>query len=176
MDPNLIISRLVEFYNTDQFSKIYTLFSPEFQEVFTEESVIHFYKNEIKRVLGKVVYWKQIANDNNTSEYLIDFRDGELSLKIMITTDNLIAYHEWEPVSKNEEILNPRDPLTIQSNNPRQTKLHLFIDKMVIKYLIDPDNRGLSIGIVNGTDTETFFYGETKVEIIPCRIAIHFMR
>jgi CubicO group peptidase (beta-lactamase class C family) len=162
MDSNLVLSSLIEFYNNDQYAKIYALFTPEFQQVFIEDSVINFYKNDLKRVLGKIIYWKHIADNNNTSEYLIDFREGELSLKIIVTADNLIAYIEWEPVSKEEVILNPRDPVTILSNNPKQTKLHCFIDKMAIQYLRDPDNRGLSIGVVNGTYTETFFYGETK--------------
>jgi len=162
MDSNLVISRLITFYNNDQFSKIYTLLAPEFQEVFTEESVIDFYKNEVKRILGEVIYWKHITDDNDTAEYLVDFREGELSLKVIVTADNLIEYHEWAPVSKEEVILNARDPLTIRSNNPKQTKLHRFIDKKAIQYLRDPDNRGLSIGLINGTYTETFFYGETK--------------
>lgn len=162
MDSNLVISRLIEFYNNDQFSKIYTLLTPEFQQVFAEKSVINFYKNDLKRVFGKVVSWKHIADDQHISEYLVDFREGELSLKVTVTADNFIAYHEWEPVSKEEVILNPRDPLTILSNNPGQTKLHRFIHKMAVRYLIDPGNRSLSIGIINHTYTETFFYGETQ--------------
>ncbi|MBB5634909.1 CubicO group peptidase (beta-lactamase class C family) [Pedobacter cryoconitis] len=162
MDSNLAVSQLISYYNNDQFSKIYTLLTPEFQQVFNEKSVVNFYKHYLKSILGKIVHWKYVAENNEMAEYLVDFRAGELLLKISITPDNLIEYHEWEPVHQEEIILNPRDPLTILSNNPKQTRLHHFIDEMAIKYLRDPDNRGLSIGVVNGIDTETFFYGETQ--------------
>lgn len=162
MDSNLVISRLIAFYNNNQYAKIYTLLVPAFQEVFNEKAVISFYKNDLKRILGNITHWKHMTSENDIAEYLVDFREGELALKVIVTAENLIAYIEWEPVYKEEAILNVRDPLTILSSNPKQTELHHFIDKMAIQYLQDPKTRGLSIGVVRDSYNETFFYGETK--------------
>ncbi|KIO76105.1 hypothetical protein TH53_16815 [Pedobacter lusitanus] len=162
MDSSLVISQLTEFYNSNQFAKIYTLLAPEFRQYFSEKSVISFYKNEIKRALGEIISWEQIDTNQGIIEYLVNFKDGELSLKTGITPDNLINYLEWAPFHKEEVILNPRDPLTILSDNPGQTELHHFIAQLAIEYLKDPDSRGLSIAVINGTRTETFFYGETQ--------------
>ena len=162
MNPEQMISQLAGFYNHDQFSEIYLLHADEFKQHVSEKTVMDFYKYDIKRSLGEITSWEFIKTEEEVSEYLINFKYGELSLKITLKADHLLALVNWEPVHQEEEILNSKDPLTILSNNLLETPLQRFIDQLAIKYLQDPNNRSLSIGLVHGTHIEKFFYGETQ--------------
>lgn len=162
MNSEQMISQLAGFYNHDQFAEIYLLHAAEFQEHVPEKTVMDFYKYDIKRSLGEITSWEFIKTEEEVSEYLVNFKYGELFLKITLTADYLLALVNWEPVHQEEEILNSRDPLTILSANLLATPLQRFIDQLAIKYLQDPNNRSLSIGLIHGTHTEKFFYGETQ--------------
>lgn len=164
MNPEQMISQLAGFYNHDQFSEIYLLHADAFKQHVSEKTVMDFYHYDLKRSLGEIISWEFIKNEQEASEYLVNFKYGELSLKIALTADDLLALVNWEPVHQEEEILNIRDPLTILSANKLTTPLQRFIDQQAIKYLQDPNNRSLSIGLIRGTHTETFFYGETQLE------------
>lgn len=162
MNPEQMVSQLAGFYNHDQFAEIYFLHATEFKQHVPEKTVIDFYRYDIKRSLGEITSWEFIKTEKEVSEYLVNFKYGELSLKITLTADHLLALVNWEPVHQEEEILNTRDPHTILSNNSLETPLQRFIDQLAIKYLQDPNNHNLSIGLIHGPHTEKFFYGETQ--------------
>lgn len=163
MNPERLISQLAGFYNHDQFSEIYLLHADDFKQHVSEKTVMDFYKYDLKRSLGDIISWEFIKTEKEASAYLVIFKYGELSLKISLTADDLLALVNWEPVHQEEEISNSRDPLTILSTNKLTTPLQHFVDQQAIKYLQDPNNRSLSIGLIHGEHTETFFYGETKL-------------
>lgn len=164
MNPEQMISQLAGFYNHDQFSEIYLLHADEFKQHVSEKTVMDFYKYDLKRSLGEIISWEFIKAEEEVPEYLVNFKYGELSLKITLTADGLLALVNWEPVHQEEEILDIRDPQTILSTNKLTTPLQRFIDQLAIKYLQDPNNRSLSIGLIRGKHTEMFFYGETQLE------------
>lgn len=61
------------------------------------------------------------------------------------------------------------------SDNPKQSKLDLFVDSLTRSYMQSPQNYGLSIGILNNQESHYYNYGETKrsSKIIPSQHSIY---
>ncbi|MET4142981.1 hypothetical protein [Pedobacter sp. UYP1] len=168
MNPEQMISQLAGFYNHDQFAEIYLLHADEFKQHVAEKTVMDFYHYDLKRSLGEIISWEFIKAEEEVSEYLVNFKYGELSLKIALTADDLLALVNWEPVHQEEEILNIRDPLTILSTNKLTTPLERFIDQQAIKYLQNPNNRSLSIGLIRERILKHSFMANHNWKIIFC--------
>lgn len=157
-----IVAQLTQYYNNDQFSDIYKQLTPEFQKAQSEQTIISFFRNNLKQPLGKIISSKYQDTNQGVISYLITFDRGKLSLKIILTKEDQIGYMEWLAPQEKMVIANPKDPASIKTSNPKQTKLQLYVDSLALAYLKDSRNSSLSIGLVNGNNTETFFYGETK--------------
>jgi CubicO group peptidase (beta-lactamase class C family) len=156
------VTQLADYYNSGQYTAIYNQFAPESKKVLSEATVIQFYKINLLQPLGRITSWKYIDEVKTNANYIINFERGRLAFKIAVSKDQQITYSEWFPVKQVKEIPNPKNTSLIKTNNPKQTKLQRYLDSLALDYLKDPNNRSLSIGIVNGAATETYYYGEIK--------------
>jgi len=155
---DLVLTQLTDFFNKDQFPELYNQLSPEFRTQQTEQSITAFYKTGLKSVLGKIVSWKYQENVEAWNIYLVNFERGQQELKLGVTAEGKIGGMLWKiPKEKKAD----RDPATVKTNNPKQTKIQLYIDSLALGYLKNPNNNSLSIAVVNDGKTEIFFYGET---------------
>lgn len=150
-----IVAQITEYYNSERYAEIYKQLSPELKKTNSEQNLVSFFQSRIKP-LGKITSWKYQDTDEGISWYLMNFENRKLSLKIASANEDGISHMEW---TIPREI---KDPASIKTNNPKQTKIQLYIDSLALAYLKFPGNSSLSIGLVNGNNTETFFYGETK--------------
>lgn len=164
-----VLTRLIEYYNNDQFSEIHQLLSPDFKQHTTEQATVNFYQRTLKKSLGKITSWKYHGltagkphGADTVYNYSTTFKSIQLAVDIMLTADQHISYINWHPFVEKKAASIMRDPASIKSNNPDRTKLQRYADTLARIYLSDPGNSSLSIGLVNGDSTETFFYGETK--------------
>jgi len=158
------VALLADNYNTGLYNAIYDQFTPQAKAIVTQEDIIQFYKINILQHLGRITSWKYVDEVKTNANYLVNFERGKMALQIAVSNDLHITYSEWFPVKKEKDIPHPKNPALIKTTNPRQTKLQLYLDTLALKYLKDPNNSGLSFGIINGNTTETYYYGETKKE------------
>ena len=157
-----IVKQLIGFYNNDEFSAIHKMLSDEFRQSTSESNTITFYRANLKSPLGKINNYHYAGAGKRGILFMVDFERSKLSLEIMLNTSNQISGILWLPFENKKLIPGPRDPKSIQTNNPRKTPLQIKIDAVAMNYLKDPNNSSLSIGIVDKDKTELFFYGETK--------------
>lgn len=162
----LVLAQLIDNYNTDQFTKIHQLLSDDFRKQTTEASTIDFYQRNLKKPFGKITAWEFLGTKDGKAKgiysYSASFEHIKLAVDIMLTADQHINYINWKPFTEKKALTALRDPASIKSNNPKQTKLQLYVDTIAMEYLSDPANSSLAIGLSTGKSTETFFYGETK--------------
>ncbi len=168
-NADLILTRLIEHYNNDQFAEIHQFLSADFKQHTTEQATITFYQRNLKKPFGKITSWKFLGLKagkprpaDTLYSYSTTFERIQLAVDIMLTADQHISYIAWRPFAEKKAVNALRDPATIKSNNPGQTKLQRYADTLARAYLSDPGNSSLSIGLINGDSIETFFYGETK--------------
>lgn len=148
-----MINKLVNFYNNEAYTDLYNQLSAEFEQQLSEPNFRDFYKDKLQHPFGKIVLWKNLGIIDGKTKYKVDFERGKQLLNIALTKDQHIAYFVWRPI---------KDPLSIKTNNPRQTRMQHYIDSLALDYLSDGRNSSLSIAIINGDKTESLFYGETK--------------
>jgi CubicO group peptidase (beta-lactamase class C family) len=158
------VARLTDTYNMGLYADIYNQFTPEARSILTEASIIQLYKDNLMPPLGRIKSWTYVDEVRTNANYIVNFERGKMRLKIAVRKDLLITYYEWLPVKPEKEIEHPKNTALIKTNNPRQTKLQLYLDSLALNYLRDPNNSSLSIGIVEGNMTSTYYYGETKKE------------
>ncbi|CAM3938209.1 CubicO group peptidase, beta-lactamase class C family [Pedobacter westerhofensis] len=158
------VADLAGYYNGGHYTAIYNQFAPQSRKLLTEENVVHFYKVNLQQPLGVITSWKYLDEVKTNATYMINFERGRLMLKIAVSKDQEITYSEWIPTKQIKEIEHPKNTTLIKTNNPRQSKLDLYVDTLALDFLKDPNNSGLSIGIVDGNTTATYYYGETKKE------------
>lgn len=158
------VAQLADYYNSGQYTAIYNQFAPDSRKLLNEENVVQFYQVSLLQPLGRMTSWKYLDEVKTNATYMINFERGRLMLKIAVSKDQQITYSEWIPTRQIKEIEHPKNAALIKTNNPRQSKLDLYVDTLALDYLRDPNNRSLSIGIVNGNTTSTYYYGETKKE------------
>lgn len=166
---NQVLTRLIQYYNNDQFSEIHQLLSTDFKQHTTEEATVNFYQRNLKKPFRKITSWKYLGSKaikpqsgDTVYSYSTTFERIQLAVDIMLTADQHISYINWQPYAEKKATNTMRDPSTIKSNNPGRTKLQRYADTLARTYLSDPGNSSLSIGFVDGDHTETFFYGEIK--------------
>ncbi|MCX2480450.1 serine hydrolase [Pedobacter sp. MC2016-15] len=158
------VGKLADNYNTGLYTAIYNQFTPEAKAILSEASIIQLYKENLLPPLGRITSWNYVDEVKTNANYLVNFERGKMRLKIAVRKDLLITYYEWLPVKPEKEIASPKNTALIKNNNPKQTKLQLLLDSLALDYLRDPNNSSLSIGIVDGDVSSTYFYGETKKE------------
>jgi hypothetical protein len=154
---NAVVKQLVSYFNADQYAELYQQLTPEFQKAAPEQSITSFYKQNLKTQLGQIRDWKYTGLKNGAAVYLISFERGNQELTLAVSAGQKIAGMLWSPPK-----IAVKDPATIKSNNPKQTKLQRYVDSLALDYLKDPGNSSLSIGLVTDGKVESFFYGETK--------------
>jgi len=156
------VAKLADNYNTGLYSAIYNQFTPEAKAILTEESIIQLYKENLLPPLGRITSWNYVDEVRTNANYIVNFERGKMRLKIAVRKDLLITYYEWLPVKPEKEIEQPKNTALIKTSNPKQTKFQLYLDTLALTHLRDPNNSSLSIGIIDGSTTSTYFYGETK--------------
>jgi len=153
---DLVVKQLVVYFNSDQYNELYNQLSPDFQKQQTNQSITAFYQKKLKQPLGNIKAWKYNRTQDGLAVYVINFEHGIQGLKIVLSAESKIDGMLWAPQKA------WKDPGTIKTNNPKQTGVQLYVDSLALAYLKDPGNSSLTIGLVTGNGTETFFYGETK--------------
>jgi CubicO group peptidase (beta-lactamase class C family) len=156
------VEKLAGNYNLGLYSAIYNQFTPDAKGILTEASIIQLYKENLLPPLGRITTWTYVDEVKTHANYIVNFERGKMRLQIAVRKDLLITYYQWLPVKPEKEIENPKNTALIRTTNPRQTKLQLYLDSLALNYLRDPNNSSLSIGIVDGNTTSTYYYGETK--------------
>jgi len=156
-NSDLVVKQLVEFYNKNEYNELYNQLSDNFRKQATDQQIITFYQSQLKQPLGQIKEWKYKQMQNSAAVYFINFERGSQELKIVVSDELKIDGMLWSRPQKAG-----KDPASIKTTNPKQTKIQLFVDSLAIAYLTDPGNSSLSIGLVTNGQTETFFYGETK--------------
>jgi CubicO group peptidase (beta-lactamase class C family) len=158
------VAQLTENYNTGLYSAIYNQFTPDAKGILSEASIIQLYRENLMPPLGRIKSWSYVDEVRTNANYMVNFERGKMRLKIAVRNDLLITYYEWLPVKPEKEIEQPKNTALIKTNNPRQSQLQLYLDSLALNYLKDPNNSSLSIGLVDGNTTSTYFYGEIKKE------------
>jgi CubicO group peptidase (beta-lactamase class C family) len=154
---NAVVKQLITYFNADQYAELYQQLTPEFRKAAPEQSITSFYKQNLKTQLGQIRDWKYTGIKNGAAVYQISFERGNQELTLAISAGQKIAGMLWSPPK-----VAVKDPATIKNNNPRQTKIQLYVDSLALDYLKDPGNSSLSIGLITDGKVESFFYGETK--------------
>lgn len=157
-----IVKQLVGFYNNEEFPAMHKMLSDQFRQNTAESSTISFYRDNLKTPFGKINGYHYAGPGKRGTNFVVSFERSKISLEIMFNNSNQVTGILWQPLENIKVILHPRDPKSIKTNNPRKTPLHIKVDAVAMDYLKDPNNCGLSIGILDHDKTEFFFYGETK--------------
>jgi CubicO group peptidase (beta-lactamase class C family) len=163
VETDKLLANLTRSYNNNDYKELYNQLSEAYKKDATEAYITSFYKNNLKAPLGQIINAVFSSKTDNTYQYLVSFEKGNCDFSFVFTEDQHINGMRWSPsavVSIAQKV--PRDPKTIKSNNPKQTKLQKYIDSAAIAFLKDDANSSLSIGIVNGGETAQYFYGETS--------------
>lgn len=156
-NSDAVLKQLTELFNQDKYTDLYNQLTPEFKQGFPEAKIVNFYQNSLKKTLGNIKEWEYQSSQGENNYYLVTFEHGFRDLRLDVTPDQYIKGMNWTPPKQKKAW---KDPYTIKSNNPKQTKLQLYVDSIALAFLKDQDNNSLSIGLVNGDKTEMFFYGE----------------
>ena len=164
-DGETIMEQLSELYNKEAYKEMYTMHSIELKSQISEDQLISFYKNSIRIPMGKIVSWEPSESTGGTINYTVQFAKGALNLSLKLNNKNEIAAIEWLPSNNNNKDIKKKDVSEIRSNNPKHTKLQLLVDSLALDHLQNAANCGISIGIINGDNTEMFFYGARNKDI-----------
>ena len=135
--------------------------SPDLQAKIPEDKLTAFYAHNVRQPYGKILSWEKADVKGETINYVVQMEYGPLDLSFRLNDKNAITSIQWLPKRSSAKITK-RDISTIQSNNPKQTKLQLLVDSLALDHLQNAANCGLSIGIINGDKTEMYFYGSTN--------------
>jgi CubicO group peptidase (beta-lactamase class C family) len=163
VEADKLVADLKKYYNSNQYDALYNQLSEAYKKDATEAYITSFYKNNLRAPLGQITNAEFTSKTDNSYQYLVSFEKGNCDFNFVFTEDQHINGMQWSPssaVRTAKKLL--RDPKTIKSNNPKQTKLQLYIDSLAVTFLADAANSSLSIGIVDKDKTEQYFYGETK--------------
>lgn len=154
-----VMNSLSAFYNKQDYHSLYLMLSPEFKAQITEEKITSFYKNNVVQPYGNMRSW-DLVSKAGMLKYLVHMERGDLDLDLALNKNDEIAGMQWLPAKKKKAIAK-LPASSIKSNNPKQTAVQQLLDSLAIAHLQDPANCGLSIAIIDGDKTDTYFYGAT---------------
>jgi CubicO group peptidase (beta-lactamase class C family) len=163
VEADKLVADLKKYYNSNQYEALYNQLSEAYKKDATEAYITSFYKNNLRAPLGQITNAVFSSKTDNSYQYLVSFEKGNCDFNFVFTEDQHINGMQWSPssaVRTAKKVL--RDPKTIKSNNPKQTKLQQYIDSVATAFLIDDANSSLSIGIADGRKTAQYYYGETS--------------
>jgi len=156
-----ILKDLSEKYNQEQYHELYLMLSPEFKAQFPENELTSFYRDRIRKNMGKIQSWSNNGTKGKAWLYAVQFDNGLLDLQMVLNSANEIDGIQWLPHQKTASAVK-KDPQSISSSNPKLTKTQKIIDSIVMVYIQNPANAGLVVGIIKNGSVEQYYYGTTN--------------
>ena len=145
-------------YNAKNFIGIYNLLSPKIKKQMGEKQFVGYFNAFYYTKFGEFLKTEYIDKDKNYFYYTSFFKKDTLKLILGINTNKEIEEIEFTPIRPKLLTKN----LNYKTDNKLLTPLDSLIDNTVKDYVLNGQNCGLSIGIIQNGETVFYNYGETK--------------
>jgi CubicO group peptidase (beta-lactamase class C family) len=150
---NAIKDSIVEYFNKQEFTKIYTLLSPDFQKQITENQLITLLKNNIYEGIGKIIKSEYLGKKPNGENYKLTHEKSPLLLVLAVNEVKRINGLAFKPFEQKRAI-------KAASNNPMTTDLDKIVDSVARTHIDKENASGMSIGVIQDGKTYFYHYGE----------------
>jgi CubicO group peptidase (beta-lactamase class C family) len=150
---NAIKDSIVEYFNKQEFTKIYTLLSPNFQKQIAENQLITLLKNNIYEGIGKIVKNEYLGKKPNGENYKLTHEKSPLLLVLSVNEAKQIDGLAFKPFEQ-------KRATKAASNNPLTTDLDKIVDSVARTYIDKENASGMSIGVIQDGKTYFYHYGE----------------
>jgi len=145
------------YYNAKNYKAIYNLLSPTLQKQITDQQFTSYFTIHFNKYYS-LIKTNYLDKDKSNFFYNSFFEKDTLKLILRVNLLKQIEEMEFKPLREKISTKN----LNYKSDNKKQTTLDSLIDNMVEVYMQNPQNCGLSIGIIKDGKTLFYNYGETK--------------
>ena len=152
------IGFLKENYNAKNFATIYRVLSPKIKQQMGEQQFVSYFNAYYYNRFGEFLKTEYIDKDKNYFYYTSFFQKDTLKLILGVNTLKEIEQIEFSPIRIKVLTKN----LNYKTDNKLLTPLDSLIDTTVKDYILNGQNCGLSIGIIQNGETVFYNYGETK--------------
>ncbi len=147
-------------YNAKNYKVVYNLLDKDFQKQMNEKELSDFFKFNVYDYYGDIIKLSYVNFKNPFYTYLADLSKGKLDLVFSCNTEGKITGMQWLPHKETAPVSKINN--TYLSDNAKKTFWDLKIDSIVKNYMLNADNCGLSIAMVNNGETIYYNYGQTK--------------
>ncbi|TAG90116.1 MAG: DUF3887 domain-containing protein [Bacteroidetes bacterium] len=157
-DKNDSIAKIAKnFYNQDDYEKLYTLMGEKFKEQLDFLKFKETFSG-LKQQLGNWQTSEFIKVKEKNSHYKATFEATPLSFYISLDEKEKIFTFLFKPFKDEKEKRKEK----VKSNNALTSEIDKKIEQVAQNYLSNPKTVGLSIGIIKNGKMQFYHYGETK--------------
>jgi CubicO group peptidase (beta-lactamase class C family) len=171
-----LASKLQKEYNSQNYKAIHKMMDKEFQKQLNEKELADFFKFNVRDVYGDVLSMNFIEVKEGLYVFLADCKNGKLDLILGKDANDKISTMQWTP-HKDEVVSVPpiKGEVKYNTDNPKASAFDLKIDSVVINFMSNPDNCGLSIAVYSDKQIRYYNYGDVKrgVNQLPSKNTIY---
>lgn len=158
-DPYATVTdQMIKTYNSKKYKGFYDLLSASFKAQQSEKEISGF----LQEVYGRYGNIKSISFQKEQApfrHYKTVFEKGYLELMLACNAKKEIEGLAFQPYAESES---PALKKEVASDNPKQSAFDLEVDSLIRTYLLKPENKSLSIGILKNRKAAFYHYGETR--------------
>ena len=148
-------------YNAKNYKVLYELFDTDFKKNMTEKELCDFFKYNVNDIYGEMVSVNFLNyKENMFTLFNVELTKGKLDLTLRCTPEGKINGMQWLPHKETETV--SKINKNYKSDNAKSSYWDLKVDSIVKNYMLNADNCGLSIAIINANETFYYNYGESK--------------
>jgi CubicO group peptidase (beta-lactamase class C family) len=147
-----------KYYNSKKFDGIYNLLSPKIKKQLGEKQFSSYYNTFYYNRFGEFLRADYIDKDKDYCYYMSFFKRDTLKLIMGVNINKEIEELEFNPIRLKIATKN----FNYKTDNKLISPLDSFIDSTVKDYVLNGQNCGLSIGVIQNGQTTFYNYGETK--------------
>jgi CubicO group peptidase (beta-lactamase class C family) len=155
-----VAENLKKEYNAKNYKVLYSFLDKDFQKQMSEKELSDFFKFNIYDYYGDIVKITYKDHKNSFHNFDVELNKGKLDLALSCNEEGKISGMQWLPHKEISPVtkINPY----YLSDNAKTSFWDLKVDSIVKNYMLNADNCGLSIAIINNEETTYYNYGQTK--------------
>ncbi len=146
------------YYNAKNFGAIYNMLSVKTRKQMSEKQFSIYFDNYYYNKFGELINKEYSDKDQDYCYYLSFFKKDTLKLILSVNANKEIEEIEFKPIRLKIITKN----LNYKTDNKLITPLDSLVHTTVKDYILNGENCGLSIGIIQNGQTTFYNYGETK--------------
>ncbi|MGZ4037593.1 MAG: serine hydrolase, partial [Bacteroidia bacterium] len=155
-----VAERLKKEYNAKNYKVVYGMLDKDFQKHISEKELADFFNFNLADIYGSLLDLKFDNYHEPSYIFLAAFEKGKLDLTLICNPDGKISGMQWLPHKAPELV--PKLNKSYLSDNPKKTWWDLKVDSIVANFMLNADNCGLSIAVLNNNEASYYNYGVTK--------------